>query len=1337
MTSEELHQDAPWPGVLFTSDFRKKTLVLTGFHNIDVIDLDTIETSNLNRQFLFRRAHVSQSKAQVAADVVKSFAPNANIKAYQANIKEARFGLDFFKGFDLVLNGLDNMDARRHVNRLCVAAGVPLVESGTAGYVGQVSVHVKGVTECYECQPRVAAQKSYPICTLRNTPDKPIHCVVWGKELLFPRLFGKVEVSDLDEGAAAPTSTVALEAAVNGAAESGDAEHAAQKAAAAAEAAAAEAAEAASFFKLRDSEQPLDYAVRIFERLYNTDIQKVCSMEELWKTRTRPSALTLPELLPDVQSAVTVAADSPTPAASRALDLKDQTTWSNADNARVFLTAIVKFLTQRKQDLGTAVFDKDDDLAVDFVTAASNLRAACYGIPQQSLFDAKGMAGNIIHAIATTNAIVGGLIVVEALKLLAGCSKQCITSFLRVVPGTIGNKRTGRMQALISGENPSSPNPSCMVCGKAQMHLTANTQTMTLQTLVYKVLKQRLAINLPSLNTEGGFFYEEGDDLDEDEAEASRKLLPRTLAALPGGGLMHGSILAVGDQSQAINLDLIFSHQGGGPVLVPVYLALGHFAHYTAVALSNSTILAGSCANVLCNARKRHPFKNKPMVDWDLILLMEPPTLLGAIAGSYINKLLPVWISHILLAVLLTLMTIRVVQRACRIYHRESAAHAQAAQTSSSGPPTAAAAQAAQAAAHVSGISADPATNSSLPCMPDGPSCGLCRDSITSGSECSLQGRLAAANPVVQLSAVSASGAAVVTSSSAMISSATMSRRLSRPLLSAAQQQHRSTAAAGETHQAEQRPASAPLSAPAAAQAIRLPSSTLIPLEIEGNISEEALVELVSGQASPLHWLTPPPLAAAVVSGDGCGEILLQGGDVRPRLHSSNASSGNGTLLQQQQQPAHEFDEVPPPCPAECKLLYAPPQHTRRDSWEFSDWGNEEADPPAGPPAIHAVGGTTHQPTPGRCHLVPAAAAGCNGAGTGSMLPSRFAAAAEQAGVAAFPTGSTAEAKCINDVASGSSCRPPSLPGVQDSSGGDPMRHLLAAKQQLSALTGGHEGLKGKGKRTGQRTSQRPPEVASAAAAVAVEAVLKAEAAQLPLVPILSLVALFAAVLLTSLFSKSAGCGSAGYWAIQWAVAPVLLAVWWYSRRRIVRKTALKRDAQVDFHGEVRWTSSNSIVFPAICTLAGVIAGMFGLGGAVVKTPLMLELGVHPQVTAATTQTMLLLTSAASTIVYAQLGDIPWDYAAVLLPLAFLVTLAGQFAIDWLVQKVGRSSLIVLVLAGFFIVACGLTYYITAQSVAQVVQHPQGAGAVGKADYCPAGEGLTSSRAWSNGPFAL
>ena len=55
----------------------------------------------------------------------------------QGNVKEGRFDKAFFQRFALVLNGLDNVEARRHVNRLCLLAGVPLIESGTEGYLGQ------------------------------------------------------------------------------------------------------------------------------------------------------------------------------------------------------------------------------------------------------------------------------------------------------------------------------------------------------------------------------------------------------------------------------------------------------------------------------------------------------------------------------------------------------------------------------------------------------------------------------------------------------------------------------------------------------------------------------------------------------------------------------------------------------------------------------------------------------------------------------------------------------------------------------------------------------------------------------------------------------------------------------------------------------------------------------------------------------------------------------------------------------------------------------------------------------------------------------------------------
>lgn len=90
--------------------------------------------------------------------------------------------------------------ARNHVNRMCLAADVPLVESGSSGYLGQVTVIKKvwnfcktafrksiyldfqGLSECYECRPK-PAQKSFPGCTIRNTPSEMIHCIVWAKHL--------------------------------------------------------------------------------------------------------------------------------------------------------------------------------------------------------------------------------------------------------------------------------------------------------------------------------------------------------------------------------------------------------------------------------------------------------------------------------------------------------------------------------------------------------------------------------------------------------------------------------------------------------------------------------------------------------------------------------------------------------------------------------------------------------------------------------------------------------------------------------------------------------------------------------------------------------------------------------------------------------------------------------------------------------------------------------------------------------------------------------------------------------------------------------------------------
>lgn len=114
-----------------------KNLALSGFSNVEVIDLDTIDVSNLNRQFLFRREHVGMPKCTVACTAATKMFPSTDntlpkYLAHHGNIFDnSRFNVQYFKSFNLVLNALDNIEARRRVNRLCLAANIPLIEAGT------------------------------------------------------------------------------------------------------------------------------------------------------------------------------------------------------------------------------------------------------------------------------------------------------------------------------------------------------------------------------------------------------------------------------------------------------------------------------------------------------------------------------------------------------------------------------------------------------------------------------------------------------------------------------------------------------------------------------------------------------------------------------------------------------------------------------------------------------------------------------------------------------------------------------------------------------------------------------------------------------------------------------------------------------------------------------------------------------------------------------------------------------------------------------------------------------------------------------------------------------
>jgi ubiquitin-like 1-activating enzyme E1 B len=128
-----------------------KCLSLTGFKKCSIIDLDTIDISNLNRQFLFRREHVDMPKSKTLKESISKQNPKFEIEDFVGRIQEDRFGFTFFSKFDIVINALDNIEARNHVNMLCFNLGVPLVEAGTNGYQGNCAPIKKNVTPCYQC----------------------------------------------------------------------------------------------------------------------------------------------------------------------------------------------------------------------------------------------------------------------------------------------------------------------------------------------------------------------------------------------------------------------------------------------------------------------------------------------------------------------------------------------------------------------------------------------------------------------------------------------------------------------------------------------------------------------------------------------------------------------------------------------------------------------------------------------------------------------------------------------------------------------------------------------------------------------------------------------------------------------------------------------------------------------------------------------------------------------------------------------------------------------------------------------------------------------------------
>jgi ubiquitin-activating enzyme E1 C len=169
-----------------------KNLAVCGIKHIFVVDMDTIELSNLNRQFLFRQKDIGRFKAEVASEFIKRKYPDIEIKS---SCKEIQcFSDEFFRRFHIIIGGLDSIEARSYLNKKVhdlvefdedgnpdPDTVIPFIDGGTEGFNGQVHSIIPYKTSCFECIAgiRNAKRNTYPLCTIESNPRVPEHCIAY------------------------------------------------------------------------------------------------------------------------------------------------------------------------------------------------------------------------------------------------------------------------------------------------------------------------------------------------------------------------------------------------------------------------------------------------------------------------------------------------------------------------------------------------------------------------------------------------------------------------------------------------------------------------------------------------------------------------------------------------------------------------------------------------------------------------------------------------------------------------------------------------------------------------------------------------------------------------------------------------------------------------------------------------------------------------------------------------------------------------------------------------------------------------------------------------------